>query len=202
MRERPIIFRGKMVRAILDGKKMQTRRVVKKIPTNFAFLSSRRNVDGSVEVDLYRKGTIRIDPNECPYGQPGDRLWVRETFCTSAKGWIYKADGHDLSSSLSLRWKPSIHMPRLASRIWLGVTNVRVERLRGITEEDAIAEGVEYYEKVNAWKDYSRPEGCDVISAESSFATLWNSLHPKKDMWEDNPWVWVIQFRRIDEIHH
>lgn len=195
MKERPIIFNSEMVRAILYGRKTQTRRIVKPQPIGIP--------DGAY-CDPYNKncehftfwtkdnkmclplGNVKIKGKEtahwkCPYGHPGDRLWVRETFSTSTKGWIYKADGHDLSRALSTRWKPSIHMPRWASRITLEITNVRVERLQNISEEDARAEG---------WISKT------LCSPYTWYRDLWKSVYGEES-WNSNPWIWVIEFKRV-----
>lgn len=173
MKERPILFSGEMVRAILDGRKTQTRRVIK--PQGEPY-------------------TIEdVDVLKCPYGIPGDRLWVRETFA-DLRGmgfghkWAYRADTPEGSESdririgYGVRWKPSIHMPRWASRITLEITDIRVERVQDITYIDAKAEGVEYE------KGYTDPR--------EAFATLWNSINAKRDYgWAMNPWVWIIEFK-------
>lgn len=196
MKERPIIFNGEMVRAILDGRKSQTRRVVK---------------------------CLDVPPVcwKCPYGVPGDRLWVRETFCIESSyevgpypppfsdgrplnkhnGWTcgewweqahYKAT--DPTPELEIgtgdpgvKWTPSIHMPRWASRITLEIVNVRVERVQEIDEAGAILEGVdaEKYEK----------------SYRYAFSQLWDSINVKRGFgWDKNVWVWVIEFKRVEEI--
>jgi len=162
MKSRPILFSTDMVQAILAGKKTQTRRIVK----SRHFLKN------------------------CPYGQPGDQLWVRETFKTVEKPirdsgsgaimaydtpeYIYKADKLPHIQKL-IKWKPSIFMPREASRITLEITDIRVEKLHNITEEDAIAEG---------FKDIT------------AFGMKWVMLNGGPS-WEGNPWVWVIKFKRI-----
>ena len=165
MKERPIIFSTPMVKAILDGRKTQTRRVIKDQPP----LSMR---------DMFKPKNLK-----CPYGQVGDRLWVRETFkpYNCMGGFAYKADG-DLSTGFP--WKPSIHMPRGASRITLEITESRAERLQDISEEDAKAEGVKCCP--NAVSDYKH-----------HFMILWDSINGKKYPWDSNPWVWVISFKVV-----
>lgn len=193
MKERPIIFSGPMVRAILEGRKTQTRRLIK----------LRHGAD-VVVVDGRVWKPARVDYAgfvDCPYGQPGDRLWVRETFCPDwCEKPIYKADGGsaiDAGYSREPKWKPSIFMPRAASRITLEVTGVRVERIQDISDADAQAEGVERYGR--GWKRYFFP--VEPHSAwefpVNSFASLWDSINLVRAPWASNPWVWVIEFKRV-----
>lgn len=171
MKERPIIFSGEMVRAILDGRKTQTRRAVKMR-------------DGAQEYSVY---DFRRDC--CPYGQPGDHLWVRETWLEWTEGGcketcMYKADDDPRAQNFG-PWKSSLFMPRWASRITLEITKVRVERLQDISEEDAKAEGVVCQE---------------VKNSVEAFKELWDSLRAKKgNGWETNPWIWVIEFERVTD---
>ena len=190
MKERPIIFSAPMVRAILDGRKTQTRRVVK----------------------CKKRG--KHDPHNipCPYGQPGDRLWVRETWRIS-KGYDnckprkktgsivhYEADGNPIPQAYGFRWgkrRPSIFMPRHASRITLEVVSVRVERLRDINHEDIEREGIPdvkppcepYNQKL--WDRLYRR------SAKMWFIKLWDTIAKPDAKWDDNPWVWVVEFRKV-----
>ena len=198
VRERPILFSGEMVRAILDGRKTQTRRVAK--------------LTDSGRVRLPGKPTNwhPDDPNAvraCPFGQPGDRLWVRETFTdrftdnADGERWVaYQADGRMINHSTGdrdanvgpLTMRSPIHMPRWASRLTLEVTEVRVQRVQEISEEDAQAEGV--------------GEGIDLTAAvlgraqtpcRSGFHAVWDSLNAKRGHgWDANPFVWTISFRR------
>jgi hypothetical protein len=192
MKERPILFSGDMVRAILEGRKTQTRRPVKPQPVWIA--------DPFVPFK-----TVDADPNgiiKCPYGQPGERLWVRERctgwltyddgqrVCYHADGTILKVDrpaGHPEGGMLlgecdAVR-VPSIHMPRWASRILLEIVSVRVERAQDISVEDCIAEGIPEV----AGGDTSRP---------ARFAMLWDFIyHARGQGWNTNPWVWVIEFK-------
>ncbi|WP_035601682.1 hypothetical protein, partial [Edwardsiella tarda] len=153
MKERPIIFNDEMVRAILDGRKTMTRRTMKVQPTpsktrpgDFSFPS--KKLESMVYVSDLAPGNSPISDSHlffqeccCPYGQPGDRLWVRETFGDCGVRFVYRADTDDGAACQVKRWTPSIHMPRWASRITLEITDVRVERLQDITEEEAKAEG-------------------------------------------------------------
>lgn len=186
MRERPILFSAPMVRAILAGQKTQTRRIVKPQPLGD---TAWKNDDQWIVSGHGEAGDTGL---HCPYGQPGDRLWVRETWAygihalaakSDADGpFVYAAD-QTTQGRLCDRWRPSIHMPRAASRITLEITGVRVERLRDISEDDAYAEGVTHAE----WGGMNAREG---------FRRLWESLNGTGS-WEANPWVWVVEFQRI-----
>jgi hypothetical protein len=186
MRERPIIFSALMVRAILEGRKTVTRRVLK--------------FNAAGRAAYFGKQWHRDDPDitkGCPYGQSGDRLWVRETFLQLAAGpFVYRADS-DSMMALSGPWHPSIHMPRQASRITLEVTGVRVERLDAISAVDAEAEGLRRFpfEDSFAWalrdgdtSGYATPTG--------AFRNLWESINGAGS-WNANPWVWVVEFMRV-----
>lgn len=183
-RERPILFKGEMVRAILDGRKTQTRRVVKPQPKYGAF-----NCDCDWDVYWYENDKeIHV---RCPYGQPVDRLWVRETWTNAdgEKDIRYRAEERAICCDALYRWRPSIHMPRWASRITLEITSVRVERLQDISEEDAKAEGVSAM--------LVPPDGGSWPYAQG-FEYLWNSLAKPGSTWANNPWVWVIEFKRVE----
>jgi len=174
MSEHPILFNTDMVKAILDGRKTQTRRIIKPQP----FLGDKfQNYEPQV--------------GKCPYGYEGDRLWVRETFAEpfgKGMGVIYRADyGENLHT-----WKPSIFMPRWASRITLEVTAVRVERLQEISGKDAQQEGFPWH-GIGATLQFGyRPP-------LTWFSDLWDSLNAKRGYgWSNNPWVWCISFRKIE----
>jgi hypothetical protein len=210
MKERPILFSGPMVRAIIDGRKTMTRRVAK--TDGLDLVGSCGN---SATGDVFLVGRDWVGntvPVKCPYGLVGDRLWVRETW---GNGWTskpvetdalcYKATPlKDQGFKICHRWRPSIHMPRWASRITLEITAVRVERLQDITEEDAQKEGVEsvLYCEERFWRAYGHnplPGGGELTAtrdAKRSFQTLWSSINGP-DSWASNPWVWVIEFRRV-----
>lgn len=199
-KERPILFNADMVRALLDGRKTQTRRVVKpkrgwpidfvggvgmeNDPTCWGF----ENGDGEW---WSLKGDERCSQIPCPYGQPGDRLWVREAFayglCTEST-LAYRATHKpsDLEEGWyePIKWKPSIHMPRWASRITLEIVSVRVERLCSISNEDAISEGI------GAPLDMR-------YAALDGFKPLWVSINGA-DSWDANPWVWVVEFKCVE----
>ncbi len=217
MAERPILFSGAMVRALLAGTKTQTRRMADKMV---------RHPDLG---NLYKPGAMVLErepqhviERACPYGAPGDRLWVREAHAFSAvdpdgldwhddpDNWdvIYRADPNQPAGGwrdadgrvIAAPWRPSIHMPRWASRILLEITEVRVERLQDISDADAIAEGIENNSRLDPagtchWRDYSRPHAgfsCPV----DSYRTLWNDINGDGS-WDANPWVWALTFRRL-----
>ncbi len=180
IKERPILFSAPMVRAILEGRKTQTRRVLKQKAIDWLPTLSHTFVASKESTGL------------CPYGYQGDRLWVRETFC-----WpedysipIYRTDGEEPPSMEC--WKPSIFMPRAASRILLEITDVRVERLQDISEEDAKAEGVE------SWAESDKILERLLARSQPSqiFKALWQSISGPES-WNENPFVWVITFKRI-----
>ncbi len=193
MKERPILFSRPMVRAILDGRKTQTRRVVKPQPDGFHHSTG----EPSVFVGAFAK------PIACPYGVPGDRLWVREKLKRCDAGWWYAADDTPVlvcpqQKTQSIVWAHhklgdvcvSIHMPRWARRITLEVTGVRVERLQEISEGDSIAEG---------FRHSGSEQSSGFIAAADGFFNTWESLNSKRGHpWSSNPWVWVIEFKRIE----
>lgn len=189
MKERPILFSGPMVRAILDGRKAQTRRVVKgfeieRLSSNREFRAASpyplaEDLGGLQHYVLLTSGLLVGLP--CPYGKAGDRLWVRETWGHDRRDGavIFRADVEERVLN-SRGWKPSIHMPRKVCRLMLEVASVRVERLMDITEADARSEGVE-------------ADPCCCIA----YRRLWDSLNEKRGYgWKVNPWVWVVEFRR------
>jgi hypothetical protein len=182
MRERPILFNTEMVMALLEGRKTCTRRVLKQ-PFEV-------HPNGYITKP---RGTERLCPYIPPY-QPGDILYVRETWCKGSYGdekekYYYKADNNRFFCT----WRPSIHMPKEAARIWLKVTEVRAEHLQDITEEQAISEGI-FIDKYNLHCGY------DYVS---EFSFLWNSTIKKSDLdvygWLANPYVWVIKFERCEK---
>jgi hypothetical protein len=198
MKARPILFSTPMVQAILKGRKTQTRRVVKPQPGDHP------DDDGHV---LYR----------CPYGQVGDVLYVKETFFNDAvfgsPKYVYRADGefdqvfssykNDKSLRDKCKWKSPRFMPKSSARIFLKITDLRVERLQQISKVEAIAEGIE---KVNSgvfgevWRNYGYIEADApyYFNPTHSFESLWQSINGEQS-WTDNPYVWVIEFTRIDK---
>ena len=217
MKERPILFSGEMVRALLreENPKTQTRRLVK------------RTDSGRVKAIGSARNWHLDDPCAvlaCPYGQPGDRLWVRENYrllakmdCVSPGNAVdstrwFEADGMPpVAFQTYGKIRPSIHMPRWASRITLEVGSVRVERLQDISEEDALAEGI-FYQKPTAEdiKD-GATDGVYIVpgltqplgqpmwapTAALAYRFLWESINGPAS-WDANPWVWVVTFRRIN----
>jgi hypothetical protein len=207
MFERPILFSDPMVRAILEGRKTQTRRVVARQPPE--------DCCGQIHVSPYQPAVVRreeLEPGrtifgaycECgdwgcrsPYGAPGDRLWVREAWAptnahSTERCW-YRATLHPAGAAMAeIRWRPSIHMPRWASRITLEVTGVRVERLQDITHGDLEAEGIPI--------DTTRGKPDEIARAAHfvQWRALWESINGKES-WAVNPWVWVVEFRRLSE---
>lgn len=200
VKERPILFSAPMVRAILDGRKSMTRRIIKPQPETMHEGKPYWHIGG-----LRTSWIGRTEPHwgnnplMCPYGTIGERLWVRETFCRSRNNTFYKADypgfgkpnelsdSWDWDSGGGQRWTPSVHMNRRYSRITLEITGVRVERLNEISEEDAKAEGVVF--------DTGKPGECRTC-AKGAFMDLWNSINGT-DSWLNNPWVWVVEFKKV-----
>lgn len=245
-KERPILFNAEMVRAILDGRKTQTRRVAK-VDLSPWLDGQADKIDESEMIFHVGEGHSGFGlyvssaeyPEEgsdfyrCPFGNPGDRLWVRETWSPDSKNFYpfnrvaYRGDHHsDLidrdvkecrdhaahceairkehkvpeGCMCEFRWRPSIHMPRWASRITLEIKSVRVERLQDISEEDAIREGIKQVGNCSP-PNYSKTDKCyfnglavGFETAKHAFAHLWDQIY---DNWEQNPWVWVIEFERV-----
>lgn len=210
--ERPILFSAPMVRAILAGTKTQTRRAVKPQPdiTGMHTQDGEGRSWGPKDVE-YRTHDAEhylsipgasFGPMRCPYGTLGDRLWVRETWAPydektirdrELDGIFYRADDEQKHETDGA-WRSPIHMPRWASRLTLEVTGIRVERLHGISPEDALAEGV------RAWEESESREMAAVLNMHDprdAYAQLWESINGLGS-WDANPWVWVIEFRRCD----
>ncbi len=208
-REKPILFSMPMVQALLDGRKTMTRRIVKfdhkpwlnPLPVVEYARDGMPIWFSSPPTDQIRQSDYFDEGYPCQYGRPGDRLWVRETWnqvhCVGNGAWIPVAAPRQKSKARLVYgsgakgqiahggpWRSPIHMPRWASRITLELTGVRVERLHDITEDDAIAEGVPG-SHVDGWR-------------RDEFRVLWDSINGKGS-WKSNPWVWAIEFRRIDQ---
>ena len=195
MKSRPILFSAPMVIALLAGTKTQTRRIVKPVGKDHGFVVDERDGfkpwpyrsdDGeSVYHTVVRNGEEYQDqtPHECPYGRRGDQLWVKETHARTDKPCAvhYRADDPLGVVMIGDNWKSSIHMPRWASRITLEITNVRVERLNEISEEDAKSEGCNF--------------GCDSLDW---YRETWESINGPGS-WALNPWVWVVEFKRLEQ---
>lgn len=207
MKERPILFNAEMVNAILEGRKTQTRRVIKDETKESLEIGYQRGE--SFALDDPRSKDCKYIQSFCPLGEIGDRLWVRETFADSSvtgveyrdsKGklqrYAYAADcpkgshGDEMRKEFGVKWKPSIHMPRSASRILLEITNIRVERLQDITKEDAKTEGFDYSTHPSAIQmGYA-------IGARTNFRFMWDEIYGQSS-WNKNPWVWVIEFEVV-----
>ena len=220
MKERPIIFSAPMVRAILAGTKVQTRRVVKRQPPEIlpayapkvywpdrdrhmtcepgsaAYLQFER--PGDYDGQHVMRGGFGF---RCPYGQPGDRLWVREAHMDLGACVLYRADpGAEAERAVVAPrqgWASPIHMPRCASRITLEVTGVRVERLQNISEADALAEGITpKWEPGCSGRLMEALGGFSFRPAASAYAELWEQINGPNS-WDANPWVWAIEFKRV-----
>lgn len=191
MKDTPILFTGENVRAILAGRKTQTRRIVKQ--------PNRKDGAKLLPELLHSIGV----GSACPYGQPGDRLWVRETWANPGEeGVLYRANPEDAAlverwktdpNYPQVKWTPSIHMPKAFCRLWLELTEVRVEQLQEISQADAIAEGappshpsIDVVSREFGYPDFSR----------SWYAQLWESINGEGS-WERNSWVWVLTFRKL-----
>lgn len=208
MKEKPIIFSTEMVKAILQGRKTMTRRIVKPQPTIIIDARKSPNVAFALSAEFEINGSRTII---CPYGQIGDRLWVRETFAAvmppmgpgdDLPDWCnyrYKADPILWDEPVDWKWKPSIHMPRLASRITLEITDIKVERLQDITEKDAIKEGIKIIhmaeKTVPVYANYLLEGKLGTTNPIHSFDTLWRKINGNES-WNTNPWVWVVSFKK------
>ncbi|WJD60635.1 hypothetical protein [Pseudomonas kurunegalensis] len=247
-KERPILFSGPMVRAILEGRKAVTRRPVKPgFPSSVTEAFPYAGAPHAWMPALPSGEPWYEQVRECPYGRPGDRLWVRETWLEDPEDdgtWAYTqymgCKGSPLSDipkrfqkpehcifratwdGSALRWRPSIHMPRWASRILLEITDVRVERLQDISDDQAKAEGMVYTDfgmqelpgkasidggktfhplkpqQAPGWHagDATHPDQC-LDRARWAFANLWEKINGENS-WDANPWVWVVEFKRIE----
>lgn len=209
---KPILFSTPMVQAIIAGRKTQTRRIIKPQPTHF--IANKGATPGLTEwafdaKDIFARPSIDGDEIKCPY-QVNDILWVREKFAPPTAGqlstaYMYAAD-FPVNPFVKGIWKPSIHMPKEAARLFLRITDIRVQRLKDITEEDAIAEGVEKYGE--GWKAYdviekgphkgkSHPwNAVPYKNAVLSFFSLWQSINGEESL-DSDPYVWVYTFERV-----
>ncbi len=198
--ERPILFSGPMVRAILASTKSQTRRAFSpRMEKLMRAAAAMGEVSHFLDEGSMQPNDLDYVRSFCPYVQPGDRLWVRETWCRQwddERGFLdecwYRASDPDVVSVDAMEkspWKPSIHMPRWASRITLDIKAVRIERLQDISDQDAAAEGVA------TWAPGALSP--DSLNADPSdqFRWLWCSINGP-DSWDANPWVWVVEFER------
>ncbi|MES0224563.1 hypothetical protein [Citrobacter freundii] len=213
MKERGIIFNGEMVRAILDGRKTQTRRIMKMQPQPSKsrpgdFWFSSKKLESMVHVSDLVPGNSPISDCHlffqehcCPFGTVGDRIWVRETWAEAGAGApdlkLYRANYpehvpthyENVPPADEIRWTPSIHMPRCASRLTLEITGVRVERLASISDDDAGKEG---------YPANPEPYG-GGMDKWLWFRQLWDSIYPDQSF-KHNPWVWVIEFKVVPNV--
>ncbi len=210
MKERPILFSGAMIRAILAGQKTQTRRAAK--PVKHPDLGNLYDPGALV---MEREPQHVID-RACPYGQPGDRLWVRETWAAHcdednlpprdcSRDVRFYAVEHGRQHGLNPRigkWRPSIHMPRWHSRILLEIVSVRVERLQSISEADAEAEGIDFLRHIQdndeTLTDRDVYQCLRDLTARDLYELLWDSINGEGS-WAANPWVWAVEFKRVEE---
>lgn len=222
MKERPILFHGEMVKAILAGSKTMTRRIIKpqqsgEMPPDDGLVIC----NGVTEIGdnrplWYPQNCMERSCEDggpywkCPYGAPGDRLWVKETFADTYQLGDYPGEKfykatylEDWSShnphpsKWKVKWEPSIFMPRRASRILLEIVNIRVERLQQITRVDALNEGITWDANTDGFSVGNK--GCCFHGSDPviSFIKLWNSINADRYPWDNNPYVWVIEFRRV-----
>lgn len=230
---KPILFSTEMVQAILSGRKMQTRRIIKSRHESGIFQVC-KNFDGKVtSIESLDWDECNCEKDILSKYQIDDILWVRETFCDVSHNlenencFLYKADFLGTTAEL-VKWKPSLFMPKEAARIFLKVTNVRCERLNDISEEDAIAEGIDRFENslfnetryrdytdgkrrdkdFNRYTEMAKQVGYSHFGGNpwpdwrdpiTSFQSLWQSINAKKHPWKSNPWVWVYDFERIEK---
>ena len=210
--EIPLLCQTALVQALLEDRKTQTRRTrgldeVNEIPVAWTYQATlESNCQKHVFGRLNKENKVCYRESiKSPYGKPGDLLWVREAwnkyYDEDGEYIAYKADDH----CNDFKWKPSIHMPKAACRIWLMVDEIRVERLQDISEGDAVAEGVDVTPKLysdgNAYFDYSGKigaQGFNFNTAKESFKTLWESINGVES-WNQNPWVWVVKFRTLSK---
>lgn len=219
MKERGMIFNAEMVRAILDGRKTQTRRIMKPQPEpcprgghwwpSNVFKTMLHVED---EMQNGKGGWGGLVGDACPFGDVGDRIWVRETWAEAGASApdlkLYRANYPEHVPSIyenvppaeEIRWTPSIHMPRTASRIQLEITDVRVERLNAISEEDAEAEGIDMealYDSQDCYDCIADHNMTGRPTVTGAFKYLWESIYGEEG-WKSNPWVWVIEFKRVE----
>lgn len=209
---KPILFNKQisteMVRAILDGRKTCTRRICKDanectVPDMEFYNADRRTYAVHNFADKEHTEQLSIAERTCPIC-PGDILYVRETWKKAPNGYYYYEDWQRNDIADITKWKPSIHMPKEAARIWLKVMNVRVERLQEITDEQAKREGIQYDECPTGftWKQETDMHNCYTTQI-GAMQALWNSTIKKSDLdrygWDASPWVWVIEFERCEK---
>jgi hypothetical protein len=220
---KPILFSTAMVQAILAGRKTQTRRATGLVQVNAApndwqlcWTQSTRINGKSVQFGAGFQSKINpknVVFEKCPYGKPGDVLWVRETwanlnadFPSITPYYVYKADLDHKDQHGPITWKPSIHMPKTACRLFLKITNIRAERLQDISERNAIAEGILAVESFDSGCGISKKQlyqnylesGYTELLPKDSFKSLWQSINGKES-WYANPWIWVVEFEQTEK---
>jgi hypothetical protein len=205
-KQRPILFSSAMVNAILQGRKTMTRRI---LGSGHSFgVKIKNGARAWLNLEKCNSDDFKEIITYCPYGKIGDILWVRETwlYWELFKAYVYKADDNDklfLSFGQTIdnaKWKPSIFMPKDACRIYLRLTDVRIERLQDISEDDAKAEGLSFWQldKRTGYKDYLAKDIRYFENPIESFKSLWQSIHGNQS-WDNNPWVFAIEFERIEK---
>jgi len=209
MKQRPILFSGDMVRAILEGRKTQTRRLVNPQPIvgsgqEIVQVASNDFWVGTNNGHFSGHSSTRFS---CKFGQSGDQVWVKETFAIHPDynppynfdgQYVYRATDPDWETTDGWKWKPSLFMPREASRIFLEITEVRVERLQDISENDAWKEGIEFKrppinQNATGFRHY-QSGFYNAKNAQHSYQTLWEKINGPES-WDLNPWVWVVEFK-------
>jgi len=214
MKEHPILFTPDNIRAILDDKKTQTRRLIKPQPTKWHMV--KREPFHFDAVDMPRVWSPLSDHSEdrvCPY-EIGDRLWVRERYAHFFKGndpsackyladagtprWPQAYSKENALESWRGQWKSALFMPKWAARIWLDITDVRVQRVQEISHEDAIAENCHGYGWVSQSPYVSGPHTDDGKLPQEEYEELWDSINGKTYPWASNPWVWCLTFKRVE----
>lgn len=203
-KERPVLYSTHMVHSILEDRKTMTRRtkdleVINEDPDRWEYI---RFFDGHAKF-CEKHNHINEQKIKCPYGKPGDLLWVREKFGYYQDNktiFKYRTEVDEKERGF-YKWKPSIHMPKTAARIWLEITNVRVERLRDISSNDAKSEGIEYViDKITGYCGYDYKNGGYnlMTTPYHGFRSLWEQINGEES-WKANPWVWVIEFKVISK---
>ena len=218
MKQRPIIFNTEMVKAILDGRKTQTRRILK-VPKNGRIKPGTVvHSNGVISICFDQSGCAEWKMLKCPHGKIGEHLWVRETwatekYCDNKKPselhgietiwFLSDGDYNGIGTHTQGKTRPSIFMPRWASRINLEITDIRVERVQDIKERDCEAEGIEVAESIGdyagtLWTARTGKATFSFFDAQSAFQYLWDSINAKRGYgWESNPHVWIIEFKKV-----
>lgn len=212
VKSKPILFSTDMVRAILDGRKTMTRRILKAgfdLSDGFRVINVLENRFKNIGTHAFFTDDKITATVKCPYGNVGDELWVRETFQDLAcfdsqlKGWAFKADYgmDDAAKEFKVNWRPSLFMPREACRLVLRITNIRVEQLMAISEDDSKKEGIDFsLFNENKWFYDYLAEEYSTCFPFISFRSLWVKINGESS-WDKNPWVWVVEFE-VKEVKH